>query len=271
MAQIEQFTLNDQTSLPALGLGTYSLDGDEGAEAMAQALKLGYRLLDSALAYQNEDAVGNGVRKSGLDRDEVLVTSKLPDEYHGRAATREAFEMTRNNLGLDHVDLYLIHWPVPEKDLYVESWRTMIDLQSEGKIRSIGVSNFNADQLDRLIDETGVTPAVNQVPVHVFEQQPTLRKDNADRGILTQAYSPLKFGDSLRSNNVLTNIANAHGVTVSQVALRWNLQLGTLPIPRSRSVEHLKENLEVLLFALTDQEMARIDKMPAYPGSADYA
>lgn len=258
MTDIPEYALNDGTSLPVIGLGTYSLTGTAGADAIAAAIGMGYRLIDTALAYGNEDAVGEGIRRSGVDRDEIIVTSKVPEEYHGYAATREALGRTLENLGLDRVEVYLIHWPAPEKNLYVETWKAMVELRSEGLIRSVGVSNFDGAQLDRVVDEAGVMPALNQVPVHVFRQQPGLRRADADRGVLTQSYSPLKFADRLHSNQILRAIAAAHGVTVNQVALRWNIQLGALPIPRSRAAVHQQENIDVFGFELSADEMQQI-------------
>jgi diketogulonate reductase-like aldo/keto reductase len=258
MTTIPDHALNDLSTLPAIGLGTYSLNGSEGAASIAAAIRSGYRLIDTALGYGNEDAVGEGIRRSGLDPSEILVTSKIPDGDHGHDNTKAAFARTLSNLGLEHIGVYLIHWPAPEKDLYVETWRAMIELREAGKIRTIGVSNFDERQLDRLIAETGVAPALNQVPLHVFHQQEALRKVNADRHILTQAYSPLKFGDRLRSNEILAAIAAHHGVTINQAALRWNIQLGALPIPRSRELEHQVENIDVFGFRLDDDEMIRI-------------
>lgn len=255
MASIPEYTLNDGTTLPAIGLGTYSLNGSAGADAIAEAIGLGYRLLDTALGYGNEDAVGEGIRRSGVDRGRIVVTSKIPDRFHGSAEARDALARTLDNLRLDRVDLYLIHWPVPAQDRYLETWETMIELRREGLVRSIGVSNFDAVQLDRVIEATGVTPTVNQVPVHVFEQQPALRADDSERGVLTESYSPLKHGDRLRREPVLVDIARRHGVTPGQVALRWNVQLGALPIPRSRAPEHQRENLDVFGFALSEEEM----------------
>jgi diketogulonate reductase-like aldo/keto reductase len=160
--------------------------------------------------------------------------------------------------------VYLIHWPRPDRDLYVETWKAMIDLREKGKIRSIGVSNFDAEQLDRLVAETDVAPVLNQVPVHVFRQQPELRAANAARGVLTESYNPLKFGDRLGANEVLGAIAAAHDVTINQVALRWNIQLGALPVPRSRSVEHQRQNLDVFGVDLTAEELARIATIAPY-------
>jgi 2,5-diketo-D-gluconate reductase A len=258
MAHIPELPLADGTTIPAIGLGTYSLNGDAGADSIAGALRLGYRLIDTALGYGNEDAVGEGVRRSGVPRDEIVVTSKVPDQYHGYESTREAFRTTLDNLGLERVDLQLIHWPAPERDLYVDTWRALVALRDEGLIRSIGVSNFDRAQLERLIDETGVTPVVNQIPVHVFEQQPGLRADNAALGIVTESYSPLKQGARVRSDATLGAIAAELGVTPGQVALRWNVQLGAVPIPRSRDEEHQRENLDVFGFELDDEQMRAI-------------
>ncbi len=261
MTAIADHPLNDQTSLPPIGLGTYSLNGDEGAESIAAAVRAGYRLLDTASSYGNEDAVGEGVRRSGVDRDTLVVTSKVPNGHHGLGPTRAAFEQTLSTLAMDRVDLYLIHWPQPEDDLFVETWKAMIEFRDQGRATSIGVSNFTADQLDRLIDETGVAPSVNQIPVNLYQPHPAWREANRARGVLTESYSPLKFGERLRADPTVTRIAAAHGVSANQVALRWNLQLGAVPIPRSRSVQHQRENLDVFGFELDVQEMADLDTL----------
>jgi diketogulonate reductase-like aldo/keto reductase len=258
MADIPELTLSDGTWIPQIGLGTYSLNGTAGADAVAGALRMGYRLLDTALGYGNEDAVGEGVRRSGIPRDEIVVTSKVPDDDHGYGRTRDSVRRTLDNLALERVDLQLIHWPAPERDLYVETWRALIELKAEGLIRSIGVSNFDRSQMQRLIDETGVAPVVNQIPVHVFEQQERLRRDDADLGVVTQSYSPQKHGDRMRSNEVLLAIGEELGVTPGQVALRWNVQLGAVPIPRSRDAVHQRENLGVFGFSLDERQMGRI-------------
>ncbi len=255
---MDEYQLLDGHRLPVLGLGTYSLDGEAGAQQIATALRLGYRLVDTALGYGNEDAVGEGVRLSGIDRREVLVTSKLPDSDHGFDRTISSFDRTLTNLRMDHVDLYLIHWPVPERDLYVDSWRAMIELRDAGKITSIGVSNFDGEQIGRLVDETGVTPSVNQIPLYPGLPQVELRAVHDRLGVVTESYSPLKHGDRLRADPTLVGIAATHGVTVGQVALRWNIQLGALPIPRSRDAAHLRENFDVFGFALTAEEIEQV-------------
>ncbi|WP_022881987.1 aldo/keto reductase [Gryllotalpicola ginsengisoli] len=258
MADIPQYRLNDDTYLPAIGLGTYSLNGDAGAESIATAIGLGYRLIDTAYSYGNEDAVGAGIRRSGIARDEVFVTSKVPNGHHGLDKTRRAFDTTLETLGLDRVDLYLIHWPEPEDGLYVDTWKALVEFREQGRARSIGVSNFHPDQLERIIGETGVTPSVNQIPVDLFGQHPEWREANAAHGILTESYSPLKHAAEWRSHPVVTGIAEAHGATPNQVVLRWHLQNGLLPIPRSRSAEHQRENLDVFGFELSDEELGRL-------------
>lgn len=253
--------LADGASLPRVGLGTWSLTGKAGAAAMASALDAGYRLLDSAQGYGNEDATGEAVRTSGVPRDRVVVTTKLPNGSHGFDATKASFDESVRALGVDVVDLYLIHWPEPEQDRYVDSWRAMIELQQAGRIRSIGVSNFSVEQIERLERETGELPAVNQVELRVGLDQAELRADHAARGIVIESYSPLKHGSSLAEDPDVTRIAAAHGVRWNQVVLRWNLQLGTVVIPRSKDAGRQAANLDVLGFALDDDEMAAISAL----------
>jgi 2,5-diketo-D-gluconate reductase A len=250
--------LADGTTLPRVGLGTYSLTGDAGAETMAGALLAGYRLLDSAQGYGNEDATGEALRRSGVPRQEVVVTTKLPNGDHGRDATLRSFDASIAALGIETIDLYLIHWPEPEQDRYVDSWRAMIELQQQGRIRSIGVSNFSIEQIERLDRETGVLPTVNQVELHIGLDQAELRAHHRERGIVTESYSPLKHGQALAKDPVLARIAEAHGVAWNQVALRWNLQLDTVVIPRSKDATRQAANLDVFGFTLSPDEMAQI-------------
>jgi diketogulonate reductase-like aldo/keto reductase len=257
--------LNDGTVLPAIGLGTFGLNDSPGADAVATAIGLGYRLLDTAYGYGNEDAVGDGIRRSGLDRDELVVTSKVPDEHHGAARTRESLSRTLESLGLDRVDLYLIHWPRPDQNLYVETWEAMVELQAIGLIRTIGVCNFDAAQLDRISAATGVVPAVNQVKINPVHQQSQLRQANAERGILTEAYTPLRPAEQIQSSRVLAEIADAHDVTINQVTLRWIVQHGAVPIPMSRRAAHQRENLAALDFELSGVDVKRIDDMAVDP------
>jgi diketogulonate reductase-like aldo/keto reductase len=250
--------LADGAELPRVGLGTYSLTGEAGAAAMADALDAGYRLLDSAQGYGNEDATGEAVRRAGVPRESVVVTTKLPNGAHGYDETRRSFEESVRALGLETVDLYLIHWPMPEQDRYVDSWRAMIELREAGRIRSIGVSNFSADQIDRLERETGVLPVVNQVELHIGLDQAELRAHHRERGIVTESYSPLKHGAALAEDPTLARIASAHGVGWNQVALRWNLQLDTVVIPRSKDAGRRAANLDLFGFTLSDDEMAEV-------------
>lgn len=261
MTTISPLTLNDGTTIPPLGLGTYSLDGKAGAESVAAAIRTGYRLIDTALGYGNEDAVGDGIRASGVPRDEIVLTTKLPGDDHGYDATLRSFETSIGNLGLDTVDIYLIHWPEPEKDLFVESWQAMIELQKSGKVRTIGVSNFSADQMLRLERETGVLPALNQIELHVGLPQDDLREFHELKGIVTESYSPLKGRSAIEAEGTLPQIANELGVSWNQVALRWSMQLGTVPIPRSKDAGRQAQNFDVFGFELNDELMYRISNV----------
>ena len=260
MLTIPTVTLNDDTVFPELGLGTYNLRGDDGVEAMVAAIDSGYRLLDSAVNYQNETEVGEAVRRSGI-RDELIVTTKLPGRDHGYKKTLASAAGSLERLGLDRIDLYLIHWPNPSVDQYVDSWRAMIELRERGTVRSIGVSNFTQQMLERLVDETGVVPAVNQVELHPYFPQAELRAFHEARGIRTESWSPLARRSELLAEPVLTDIAAAHGVTPTQAVLRWHTQIGSTPIPKSASAERQRENADVFGFALTDDEIAALSAL----------
>jgi len=231
---------------------------EQATTAVAGALRLGYRLVDTAASYGNEEAVGRGIAAAGLPRAEVFVTTKLRGADHGYQETLAAFEASRLRLGLDYLDLYLIHWPLPRIDRYVESWRAMITLRGDGLVRAIGVSNFTPAQLDRLIDETGEVPAVNQIELHPYFPQEPLRTANAARGIRTESWSPLARSSDLLREPVVASAASRHGVTPAQVVLRWHVQLGAVPIPKSASPQRQAENLDVFSFELDQQEMAAI-------------
>ena len=261
MTDAPRLPLNDGSAIPAVGLGTYSLRGDAGADAVAAAVRAGYRLLDSAQGYENEDAVGEGMRRSGVERSELVLTTKLPNSDHGYDDTLQSFDRSVAALQVDVVDLYLIHWPLPERDRYVDSWRAMIRLRDEGRIRSIGVSNFSADQIQRLEDETGQLPAVNQVELRVGLDHADLRAHHAAHGIVVESYSPLKHGSALAKDPVIGRAADAHGVQWNQVVLRWNLQLGTVVIPRSKDAARQAANLDLFGFELDDDEMAAISAL----------
>ena len=255
---IPTYTLNDGASLPSIGFGTSGLRGDAAVEATTSALEAGYRLVDTAVNYENEREIGEALRRSGIPRDELRVTSKIPGRHHGYddaiASTRESLE----RLGLDHLDLHLIHWPNPSRDLYVDAWRALVDLREQGLVRSIGVSNFTADHLDRIIDATGVAPSVNQIEVHPLFPQVEMRRANEERGIITESWSPLGKRQAPLSEQAVQTAAEAHGVTPGQVILRWQVQLGNLPIPKSATPSRQRENLDVFGFELEDAEMEAI-------------
>ena len=255
---ISSYDLSDGTTIPALGFGTYPLRGDEGVDAVVSAIEAGYRLLDTAVNYRNEDAVGEGMRRSGIPRDELQVTTKLPGRAHGFESTMESFEASRAALGVDTIDLYLIHWPNPGVDRYLESWKAMIELRDRGLARSIGVCNFTAEYLERLRDETGVLPSVNQVELHPFFPQTELLAVHERLGIRTESWSPLGKAAPVREAEAVTRAAEAHGVTPAQAVLRWHVQRGAVPIPKSGDRARQRENLDVFGFELTDDEMAAI-------------
>ncbi|MEG8037139.1 aldo/keto reductase [Sphingomonas sp. LR61] len=250
--------LNDGHRFPELGLGTYGLNGDEGAAAVGTAIASGYRLLDTALNYGNEDAVGRAVRESEVAREDLVVTSKLPGRHHGYDEAHRSIDETLGNLGLDHVDLYLIHWPNPSVDKFVDTWKAFVDLRDSGKVRSIGVSNFTPEHLRRIIDATGVAPAVNQVELHLYFPQAELRKVHQELGIVTESWSPLAVRSELLTEQPITDAAAAHGVTPGQVVLRWHVQLGAVPVPKSADATRQRENLDVFGFELTDAEVQAI-------------
>ena len=258
---IPTYTLNDGASLPAIGFGTSGLRGDAAVEATTSALEAGYRLVDTAVNYENEREIGEALRRSGIPRDELRVTSKIPGRHHAYddaiASTRESLE----RLGLDHLDLHLIHWPNPSRDLYVDAWRALVDLREQGLVRSIGVSNFTADHLDRIIDATGVAPSVNQIEVHPLFPQVEMRRANEERGIITESWSPLGKRQAPLSEQAVQTAAEAHGVTPGQVILRWQVQLGNLPIPKSATPSRQRENLDVFGFELEDAEMEAITSL----------
>jgi len=249
-------TLADGLRMPMIGFGVYKVSDDEAQPAVAEALAAGYRLVDTATLYGNEAAVGRAVRASGLDRDEVFVTTKLWNDAHGDAA-EAAFEASVERLGLGAPDLYLIHWPAPARDRYVPTWRTLLRLRDEGRVRSVGVSNFQPAHLRRIVDDSGEVPVVNQVELHPYLQQRALREVHAELGVVTQAWSPLGRGAVL-ADPVLAEIARAHGATPAQVVLRWHLDLGIAVIPKSVTPERIRENLAAVALRLTDEDHDRI-------------
>jgi diketogulonate reductase-like aldo/keto reductase len=253
-AAVPSITLNDENTIPVLGLGTAELSEDETERAVSAALEMGCRLIDTAAAYGNEAAVGRAIAASGIPRAEIFVTTKLATENHGFNFSQDACKASLERLGLDYVDLYLIHWPAPAQGKYVDSWGGLIQSRGEGHARSIGVSNFTAEYLEMVIDLTFVTPAINQIELHPLLNQEELRKANEGHQIVTQAYTPLALG-KLAENPTVTSIAGEYGKTASQVLLRWNVQLGNSVVFRSASAEHIAGNLDVFDFELSAEHM----------------
>ncbi|WP_426243872.1 aldo/keto reductase [Nocardioides sp. LHG3406-4] len=250
--------LNDGQSLPAIGFGTYPLRGDDGIAAIVSALEVGYRLIDTAVNYENEREVGEAIRRAGVPRDELVVCSKIPGRHHGYDDAISSTHESLERLGLDHLDLHLIHWPNPGQGRYAEAWRALVDLQREGLVRSIGVSNFTADHLRRVFDETGVAPAVNQIELHPYFPQQEMRAVNEGLGIRTESWSPLGKRQAPFAEPPVADAAEAHGVQPGQVILRWQVQLGAVPIPKSATPARQRENLDVFGFELTKDEMDAI-------------
>jgi len=252
--------LNDGQRMPQLGLGVLQAPPDETAEVVRTALQTGYRLIDTAAAYRNEAGVGDGVRSSGVPRKEIFVTTKLWNTNHGYDEALAAFDRSQQRLGLDYIDLFLIHWPVPAQGRYIDAWRAMVRLHEEGRVRSIGVSNFMIEHLRRAAAETGVTPAVNQIELHPKFQQSELHAFHAGQGIVTQSWSPLGRGDSIKHAE-FARIGARHGKTAAQAIIRWHLQQGLSVIPKSVRAERIAENFEVFAFALDEADMAAIAKL----------
>jgi 2,5-diketo-D-gluconate reductase A len=247
--------LDDGGSIPAIGYGTAPLDDDNAPQSVAVAIDAGYRLIDTAARYDNETGVGRGIAESSVDRAELYVTTKLRGDDHGREEARRGLAGSLDRLGLDYVDLYLIHWPLPRIDRYVESWETMIAMQDEGLVRSIGVSNFLPEHLERLQRETGVMPVVNQIEMHPEWTQPEQRAYDSAHRIVTESWSPLRRGGDILASPVVARIGSAHGVTPGQVVLRWHVQSGVVPIPYSGNPERIASNLDVFSFELSAEEM----------------
>jgi 2,5-diketo-D-gluconate reductase A len=255
MTAVPQVRLDDGVSMPQLGFGVWRVSADDTEQVVARALEVGYRSIDTAAMYGNEAGVGRAVRQSGVARDEIFVTSKLWNDTHGYDAALKAFDESQRRLGLDRVDLYLVHWPVPSQDLYVETFRALTELVEEGRLGAAGVSNFEPGHLRRVMDEAGATPAVNQVELHPYLQQADLRAFHAEHGIATEAWRPLANGGELLSDRTVVGLADKYGKTPAQVVLRWHLQLGNIVIPKSATPSRIAENFEVFDFELADDDM----------------
>lgn len=261
MASIPDVKLNDGHTLPAIGFGTYPLAGAEATDAVAAAIDDGYRLIDTAVNYRNEQAVGRAIAESDVRREDLTVTTKLPGRDHGYEEARRSFHESLDRLGLDYIDLYLIHWPLPRQHRFVDTWRAFVDLRAEGLIRSVGVSNFTADHLHTLQRETGTLPTVNQIELHPFFPQLNMHRVNSDLGIVTQSWSPLGRASGLIDDSRVGAIAAAHDVTPAQVVLRWHVQRGAVPIPKTRTPDRMRANRDVFGFALRDEEMTVLSGM----------
>ena len=257
-AAIPSIALNDENTMPVLGLGVAELSEDETERAVSAALEIGCRLIDTAAAYGNEAAVGRAIAASGIPRAELFVTTKLATEDHGLSKAEAACSASLERLGLDYVDLYLVHWPAPSQGKYVDAFGGLIQSRGEGHARSIGVSNFTEDQLSTVIDLAFVTPAVNQVELHPLLNQSDLRKANAQHNVVTQSHTPLVLG-RLKDNPTVTSVAAEYGKTPAQVLLRWNVQLGNSVIFRSSKPERIASNLDIFDFELAAEHMDAIN------------
>jgi 2,5-diketo-D-gluconate reductase A len=257
---IPDVTLHDGVAIPQLGFGVFQVPPDETRKAVEEALAAGYRHIDTAAAYRNEQGVGEGIAASGLDRDEIFVTTKLWNAEQGFDSTLAACERSLGLLGLDHLDLYLIHWPVPAEDRYLDTWRAFEKLKADGRIRSIGVSNFRVEDLERLKAEAEHLPTINQIELHPYLQQAELRSWHAEHGIATEAWSPIAQGAVL-DDATIVDVASHHNKTPAQVTIRWHLQVGNVVIPKSVTPERIVENLDVLDFELEEDEMEAIVRL----------
>lgn len=257
---IPQVALNDEVAMPVLGLGVAKLSDEQTEASVLAALESGCRLIDTAASYGNEAIVGRAIEASGVPRSELFVSTKLGTSNQGYCAAKQACERSLDQLGLDYIDMYLIHWPAPQLGKYVESFQAMIEARDAGLVQSVGVCNFTEEHPTEVIDETGVTPAINQIELHPRLNQAELRDVNANRDIVTQSYSPLGVG-SLLDDPAVTALASAHGRTPAQILIRWNLQCGNAVISRSGNPERVAANLDVFEFELSEADMATLDSL----------
>lgn len=249
-------TGTDTIDIPQLGFGVWQVPDDEVDAAISTALEVGYRSIDTARLYGNEEGVGRAIEATDLSRDELFVTTKVWSDDHGFDSTIAAFDASMARLGLDVLDLFLIHWPTPARDKYVDTWKALLQLREDGRVRAVGVCNFEVEHLQRLHDETGEFPAINQVELHPYLQQAELRSFHADHGILTEAWSPLASGGSVLEDAVVRRIADKHGVTPAQAILRWHIQIGNVVIPKSVTPGRIAENFDIFGFELDDEDVA---------------
>jgi len=261
MSAVPSLVMNNGLHIPQVGFGVFLVPPEETKQAVAEALKAGYRLIDTAQGYRNEEGVGAAIAESDLSRDELFITTKLTNSQHGYDTTLAAFDGSMEKLGIDGLDLFLIHWPLPMFDEYVETWRAFEKLLADGRVRSIGVSNFEIPHLERLFAETDVTPAVNQIELHPEFPQEELREFHQEHGILTESWGPLGQGKGLLENPHIVEVARRKGRTPAQVVLRWHVQLGCVVIPKSVHPDRIQENIDLFDFELDDGDMAEISKV----------
>lgn len=266
MPEIPVRLLNDGTTLPAIGLGTGGLPGEVAIDAVVSGLQAGYSLVDSAIRYRNEAEVGEAIRRAGVPREEIAVTSKLPGSHHAYDRAVEAVHGSLREFRLEYLDLYLIHWPNPRRGLFVEAWKALVELQTQGLLRSIGVCNFLPEHLDALTAATGVTPAVNQIELHPYFPQHDLRVATLERGIVPQAWAPLGRASGMRDDPVVVAIASEAGCTPAQAVLAWHRQLGAIPIPMSTNPVRQSENLASLEIELTHEQLGRLSGLGRLDG-----
>ncbi|GAA1090703.1 aldo/keto reductase [Nocardiopsis metallicus] len=258
---MQHVTLNNGLTMPQLGFGVWQVPDDEAYSAVTTAIEVGYRSIDTARLYDNEKGTGRAIADSGVAREDIFLTTKLWNDDQGYDKALKAFDASLERLGTEYVDLYLIHWPAPERDAYVDTWKALERIHAEGRAKAIGVSNFTARTLERLVGETEVVPAINQIELHPYFSQAGMRAANADKGVLTEAWSPLGQGKGLLDDPVLAELGAKHGKSAAQVVLRWHLQLGNVVIPKSVTPSRIRENFDVFDFELTAEDIDRIGSL----------
>lgn len=258
---MKMVTLNNGVNMPQLGFGVWQVPDEEATPAVAKALEVGYTSIDTAMIYKNEAGVGKAIKESGIDREKLFITTKVWNADQGYEQTLKAFDASLERLGLDYIDLYLIHWPTPHYDQYIETYKALEKLYSDGRVRAIGVCNFDIEHLERLLDECDVTPVLNQVECHPYFAQNELKDFCAKHNIYVEAWSPLDQGGEILTDEVVEKIAKAHGKTTAQVVLRWHLQNNTIAIPKSVTPSRIEENFDVFDFELSDEEMDAINRL----------
>lgn len=266
MSSIDLITLNDGLRIPAIGFGSYLLKGQTGVDSIKNAIELGYRLIDSAFNYENEGTVGEAIRQSSVSRDRIIVTSKLPGRHHQYKEALDTIQESLFRTGLSYYDIYLIHWPNPLENKYVEAWQALIEAKSRGLVRSIGVCNFLPEHLEKLEKETGILPSINQIEMHPYFNQMAQLKWHQKHGIITEAWSPLGRGNTMLHDESIEAIADGYHKSIAQVILRWHIQHQVIPIPKAVSNKHQLENMNVFDFTLTDGEMETINSLTRKDG-----